>query len=269
MLAHSPPEVDVKQSLIQVRSTAFIAAALTILECAGCKLLTSPEYDEETGTYKVPVSEKDGGSFEHPDGFMPLSNYYTVHIGHAVAMGEVTVGVPYPAGSDRLGLDHMLISHGDESGDWWLRRVAEIGTRNNRLVSESIAGQLNSKESEEPRTFTIIYIPPLRLIQPTSILEVPYYWQGTTPWCSPTSLAMVLNYHDGGIGAIVSNWYLAGNHHQDRSDGAWGNGLMRSSGASEDFFDYLKWDADLIRDNPFTRRQHMAARPIRRFLGLS
>lgn len=148
-------------------------------------------------------------------------------------------------------LDHMLISDGSLDGESWLRPVTEIDTENGRIVSHDISEWLNYADVPAARTFNITYIPPLSIPEPTPVMQVPYYWQDFLPWCVPTSLAMVVNYHDGGLAGVVSNYFLSGEHEQDRNDGAWGNEVIKSAGASDDFFENKKWDGDPYNSGHF------------------
>ncbi|MBI3961838.1 MAG: hypothetical protein HY335_03720 [Deinococcus sp.] len=68
----------------------------------------------------------------------------------------------------------------------------------------------------------------------------------------PTSMAMVWNFFNDLPGGIVSNWYLAGNHNQDRGSGTWPHSLAADNFVPASRYTHLRWDADLIPSAPFT-----------------
>ncbi|MCI0669679.1 MAG: C39 family peptidase [Myxococcaceae bacterium] len=86
-------------------------------------------------------------------------------------------------------------------------------------------------------------------------LQVPFYYQAGIPWCSPTSLAMVLNYHQPQAallanpkfpGGLVSNYGLASLIRQPIDSGASGVSILRAAGIPEDSYAFMRWDAELI-----------------------
>ncbi len=92
-------------------------------------------------------------------------------------------------------------------------------------------------------------------------LQVPFYWQNNIPWCVPTSLAMVLNYHKP-LSAIssnakfpagyASNYGLASLIKQPASSGANVVSILKAAGVPDSAYTTMQWDADLIPSNAFT-----------------
>ncbi|MDW8425848.1 MAG: hypothetical protein RMK51_07930 [Meiothermus sp.] len=92
-------------------------------------------------------------------------------------------------------------------------------------------------------------------------LQVPFYWQAYIPWCVPTSLAMVLNYHQalpaiaGSTkfpGGFASNFGLASLIKQPASSGSNVVSILKAAGVPDSAYSTMQWDADLIPSNPFS-----------------
>ncbi|KIQ53845.1 hypothetical protein SY28_11775 [Meiothermus taiwanensis] len=86
-------------------------------------------------------------------------------------------------------------------------------------------------------------------------LQVPFYYQAGLPWCVPTSLSMVINYHRPQPalatnprfpGGFASNYGLASLIKQSPSSGANGGSILKAAGIPESAYSYLRWDAELI-----------------------
>ncbi|WP_157202647.1 hypothetical protein [Calidithermus chliarophilus] len=86
-------------------------------------------------------------------------------------------------------------------------------------------------------------------------LQVPFYYQAGLPWCTPTSLSMVINYHrpqpalaanPKSPGGFASNYGLASLIKQSPSSGAGAGSILKAAGIPESAYSYLRWDAELI-----------------------
>jgi hypothetical protein len=142
----------------------------------------------------------------------------------------------------------MVFRTQDRDGEIRMRRAQRNPTTH--TASLNVGPELNLTD-EGVRTFEMAHVPALDLVAPAQILAVPYYWQDNLPWCVPTALAMVMNQYEN-LKGTVSNFALAG------ADGQWpdeGNSyvsILDSLGVNENLYEYIKWDADLIPDAPFT-----------------
>lgn len=86
-------------------------------------------------------------------------------------------------------------------------------------------------------------------------LQVPFYNQDGIPWCSPTSLSMVLNYHQPQAalaanpkfpGGRASNYGLASLIRQPATSGSSGISLLEAAGVPASAYSYMRWDSELV-----------------------
>jgi hypothetical protein len=88
-----------------------------------------------------------------------------------------------------------------------------------------------------------------------SPLQVPFYYQAGLPWCTPTSLSMILNYHRPQAallanakfpGGYASNYGLASLIKQAASSGSAAGPILKAAGVPDTAYRYMRWDAELI-----------------------
>ena len=88
-----------------------------------------------------------------------------------------------------------------------------------------------------------------------SSLQVPFYWQAVYPWCTPTSLAMALNFYKPHAaisgnskfpGGYVSNYGLAALIRQPADSGSFGGDIVKATGLPRTAYSLLRWDAELL-----------------------
>ena len=85
-------------------------------------------------------------------------------------------------------------------------------------------------------------------------LQVPFYWQAGLPWCTPTSLAMTLNYfkplvstsHPKFPSGYASNYGLASLIRQDPNSGSSAADILKAAGILPSAYRWMRWDAELI-----------------------
>jgi hypothetical protein len=89
----------------------------------------------------------------------------------------------------------------------------------------------------------------------TQSLQVPFYYQAGLPWCTPTSLSMVLNFYKPqpalasnpkSPGGFASNYGLASLIKQPASSGAGADSILQAAGIPESAYSFMRWDAELI-----------------------
>jgi hypothetical protein len=177
---------------------------------------------------------------------MPASKRFVVGLDGARVIKPLNLELGYAP--PIKGRASFVIETQDKEGLTRLRRAKlEPG---GQTASLELKDELNLS-SEGVRTFEVRFVPQLDLAAPAQILAVPYYWQDNLPWCVPSALAMAMNQYED-LKGTVSNFGLAG------ADGQWpdeGNsyvGILNSLGVNKDVYEYIKWDADLIPDAPFT-----------------
>lgn len=243
---------------VEVSQTVHADTGGTIEHPSGARLIIPPGALDRDAVVKI----KDLG-VPLPDAQKPLvpaSHRFAFDLGDAQLEKPVNLWLRYPKEMGEAGVvrtDHLLLETQDSDGNPWLRRVENPTVDGDRLwigrSLESLVSQVSSMEEGENWSswFGLVYVAPLyELLIP--VLDVPYYWQDNLPWCAPTSQTMVVNYHDGGVGGIVSNTYLAGKHQQDAGEGAWPHAIMADAGVPRRNYDYYRWDADTIPGGAFT-----------------
>lgn len=86
-------------------------------------------------------------------------------------------------------------------------------------------------------------------------LQVPFYYQAGLPWCTPTSLSMVLNFYQPQPalasnpktpGGFASNYGLASLIKQPANSGSGVGSILQAAGIPESAYSYMRWDAELI-----------------------
>lgn len=120
------------------------------------------------------------------------------------------------------------------------------------------AQQLPSKiayEITRGSLFTPYLVPQPKSIEGgTKTLQVPFYYQAGLPWCTPTSLSMILNFYKPlpaiasnakFPGGFASNYGLASLIKQPANSGSGVQSILDAAGIPAASYSLMRWDAEL------------------------
>ena len=196
---------------------------------------------------QVTLTEQQGRKIDTRSLMVPVSIPLTVDFGKAKLLRAASIQLAI----NRKGTDaEGLVLEEELAG----RQGSELhihAAKRSLLPDQSIAV---SGSVTRPATYLAAYVSASDPIT-YKPLQVPFYWQAGYPWCSPTAMAMTINYFAPfpGVPDRVSNFGLAGARRQDRAAGAVPVGHLEDLGVPIPLYEWLAWDADLIPSNPFTR----------------
>jgi len=175
----------------------------------------------------------EGLPFSAPSPLSAASVEYSVDLGGADQIGEITMTVPLASVSKEAapsGVDLVYLTWTEPKAG----NPSVVGTKvENGLATFPLIGagryQVFSLKSH------------LALIEIVNVLEplaVPTYPQMTPAWCSPTAMTDLVQFHQGawpagGLGSAwgeSSNWYLAGKTGQAHEEGRFFHQLLSSGG---------------------------------------
>ena len=263
--AQSPAdEILISTEIIAREITQFIVAQLggTIYHPDGATLIIPAGALSQDADVSI---ERVGYSGIEPHvGMLPLTYTFSVDLGGAEVITPLELRLklagaiqsddvsPAPMVSLRVAMplitENLLLKTQKPDGPTWLRTI-ELDPATQEAVYH-IGEEMNLYDLPLGPTFEIDQIPDVEIWDPPNILSVPFYYQSRHPWCVPTSLAMLLNFHETELGRI-SNWTIAARSSQDWANGNWPEPALINAGMEPDEFESAIWDADLIPANPF------------------
>ncbi|PNY79904.1 hypothetical protein CVO96_18390 [Deinococcus koreensis] len=236
----------------EVRQTLRALAGGTVVHPAGARLVVPAGALAKDAA----VSLREAPSDLPGEGFQAAGRRFVVD----VQGGELKPGALLEL--DARGQDLVLLTTAPD-GTRRLRR-ADVRQGVARIPLQEEA----SLRAPGAQSYELVRVPAQDVAAPTTILNVPYYWQDNLPWCVPTSLAMVMNQYEN-LQGTVANWQLAGADHQASDEGNRYLEILDSLGVNKALYDYLSWDADLIPSAPFTNYLKFMINTTGRAPGLS
>ncbi len=198
-----------------------------------------------------------GEASNESDLLLPVSKQVSVDLGGAILKAPATLTVRLERDVDADGVVWLERGFDAERGGTSLRAHAVVLDASARTVKGAVlrSGDFSAREVPSPDKAGVSEQP---LEDGHSSLQVPFYWQAGFGWCVPTSMSATLNFFEPLPGRAppqgrYSNTFLAGNSHQDAASGYWSERVLRDLGVPDRMFETLRWEADLIPANPFTR----------------
>jgi len=196
---------------------------------------------------QITLSEQQERKIDTRSLMVPVSIPFTVDFGKAKLLQPATLQMTVNRkGADMAGLVFEEERPGQQETELHIHAAKAAELPNRSIAAQGRVGR--------PATYLVAYVSASDPIQ-YKPLQVPFYWQAGYGWCGPSATAMTINYFAPftGVPDRVSNFGLAGASHEDRAEGRWPVQHLRDIGVPPTLYENLKWDADLIPSNPFTR----------------
>lgn len=210
----------------------YPAEEIVIAGPTGTELFIGPGALSQDAEIKVnDIGE--GLPFADPSPLSAASAEYSVDLGGAEQIGEITMTVPLigankeaaPGGGDLVYLTWTEPEQGYPSV---VGTIVEDNQATFPVVGSGIYQVFSLKSHAALLELVSIFDP----------LDVPTYPQRTPAWCSPTAMTNVVQYHQGswpagGLGSVwgeSSNWYLAGRADQAHEEGRFFHQVLGAGG---------------------------------------
>jgi hypothetical protein len=241
-------------------SQQFAASQGGYLEVAGASILIPPGALTADATVTLSVEARSSTPAESP--LRTVGPSVTVDVAAAALQAAAKLRLPFdPTGTDADGLlveernddpspekpGGYRLHAGTRFGDTLEYGALRAGVYAVAFVAEpqTLCGADGGFQCEDGRPE----------------LQVHYYWQLGWGWCSPTAMAMTMNFFEpldavvarGAPSGYVSNYFLASQSRQDACQGYWPDRHLADLAVPASLYEARRWDADLIPSNPFTR----------------
>lgn len=240
-------------------TSAFIPAAQGgTLETAGAKLVILAGALSQDSTVTLEVGEKPVEPADNP--MQPVGPAVRVDLGGASLKQPASLQAPYTPDSQPAYYLYLETSPDNAKDGGPATYVRPIPG----LSLNAVQAQGNPLTLEVPRGG--LYTPVVVRQVPTeggdNPLQVPFYWQAGYPWCSPTSMAMLINYFKplpgingrpfGAPTGRVANYTLTDMLDWPAQQSGWVGDFVKNTGVPEQLWKWLRWDPNLMPSAPFT-----------------
>lgn len=239
-------------------TSAFVPAAQGgTLEVAGARLVIPPAALSQDTTVTLEVKEKPLEPADNP--MRPVGPPVRVDLGGASLKQPASLQAPYTPDSQPayyLYLETSPDHAGDGGPATYVRPIPGLSL-------SAIRAQGNPLTLDVPRggLYTPVRVQQVPTEGGDSPLQVPFYWQAGYPWCSPTSMAMLINYFkplpgiNGRKGAPtgrVANYTLTDMLDWPAGQTGWVGDFVKNTGVPQHLWSWLRWDPNLMPSAPFT-----------------
>lgn len=239
-------------------TSAFVPAAQGgTLEVAGARLVIPAGALSQDTTVTLEVKEKPVEPADNP--MQPVGSAVRVDLGGASLKQSASLQAPYTPDSQPAYYLYLHTSPDNAKDGGPATYVRPIPG----FSLSAVRAQGNPLTLDVPHggLFTPVAIRQVPTEGGDNPLQVPFYWQSGYAWCSPTSMAMLINYFKplpgiaGRIGAPtgrVANYTLTDMLDWPAGQTGWVGDFVKNTGVPEHLWSWLRWDPNLMPSAPFT-----------------
>jgi hypothetical protein len=238
------------------------AATGGVLEAGGAKLTIPPGALSQDATVTLVSKGKTSEPAENP--MQPAGTTVALDLGGAELKQPASLELPVDAGltdGSLVVLETRSEAESENDARRWVHAAKPVGASGAALGAQSVTAKALPNRVLysllRPGQYAVHFLPKPQTNETTAgfSLQVPFYWQAIYPWCTPTSLAMTLNYYKPHAaiagnskfpGGFVSNYGLASLIRQPPNSGSGGSSIITAAGLPENTYAFMRWDAELV-----------------------
>jgi hypothetical protein len=222
-----------------------------VVEVGEVKLTIPPDALSQDAQVTLEISAKPTEPQDNP--LQPAGQAVRVNLGGATLKAPATLLLPTETTTEGTLVVLETLSN-PEAGEPKLWVHAAQAAPSATLNAQQLPSKLSYSLSRAS-LFTPYLVPKPKPIEGgTNSLQVPFYYQAGLPWCTPTSLSMVLNFYKP-LPAIASNakfpagfssnYGLASLIKQPATGGAGVQSILDAAGIPASSYTLMRWDAEL------------------------
>jgi hypothetical protein len=227
------------------------------VEANGARLLIPAGALDQDSTVRLEVKDKRAAVPGDP--FQPVGPSVVVDLGGATLQQPASLEAPYTL--DGRPAFYLFLETSPADGqaggsETWVRPISGLSSSAVRPPGDHLTLPVT-----RAGTYEVVLVQDVPTEGGDSSLETPFYAQDGYPWCSPTAMAMLINYFqplpglDGRAdapGGRVSNYFLTTLNRQPPNSGASVEDFVQKPGVPQDLWSWVRWDPNLMPSAPFT-----------------
>ncbi|MER3556166.1 MAG: hypothetical protein C4331_17980 [Meiothermus sp.] len=231
------------------------AAQGGVVEAGGAKLTIPPGALSQDANVTLQVGAKPTEPAENP--LQPAGPAVSLDLGGASLKQAATLELPTdPTSPEGSVVVLETVANPEPDGPrLWVHAATPVGAGAAGVSGQTVPAKV-AYAVRRVGLYTAYVVPKPKPQEGVGrSLQVPFYYQAGLPWCTPTSLSMVINYHRPQPalaanakfpGGYASNYGLASLIKQPANSGSKVVPILKAAGVPEDAYSYLRWDAELV-----------------------
>jgi hypothetical protein len=233
------------------------AASGGVLEAGGAKLTIPPGALSQDATVTLVNKGKASEPAENP--MQPAGTTVALDLGGAELKSPANLELPVDATGEGslVVLETLPEAEAETGAKLWVHAAQPVvaASAKANVSAQALPGRVLYRLLRAGLYAARVIRKPTSDGTVGSSLQVPFYWQAGLPWCTPTSLAMTLNYYkthpaiagnNKFPGGFVSNFGLASLIRQGPTSASGIGSILKAAGFPENTYSLLRWDAELI-----------------------
>jgi hypothetical protein len=222
-----------------------------VVEAGEVKLTIPPGALSQDANVTLELSAKPSEPQDNP--LQPAGGGVSVNLGGATLKSAATLELPTDTNQEGTLVVLETLTN-PEAGEPKLWVHAAKPAPSATLTAQQLPSRI-TYDISRASLFTPYLVPKPQPVEGgTKTLQIPFYYQAGLPWCTPTSLSMILNFYKPlpqiasnakFPGGFASNYGLASLIKQPANSGSGVQSVLDAAGIPATSYSLMRWDAEL------------------------